>query len=854
MATKEMLPQILRGRGGDTPIFFDEIPWGNVIIKGEMFVHMHKSKNIHVYDVKTLKYKRTLVLPSLPFGNGVLGTDGEKLYTRLAESGSEFMIKEIDIQTGAKLGDLIQPATNISNSIASFCIVREWNMILMPNYDARIFMFDLTSGANLGVKTGVGVESTSAISIINNEYIGVLTYPSSFFLYAKVEEFNNVTANKILGMNFKSVKLFPTNYICGMASVGEFIFTPRHQADDKKLYWSSMKNYTGNDNNSERHLILHDGKYKTFNPRLKVKGLKSLIPTMTSDNSHGIASASASLDQNTGAFRVFDDNPTTYWTPPLKNGISWISYEFPSPMIFNAYHIQSSFYAEGFDPSNWDVEVWDGLKWITVDERREVKNWSHDGVVHMISNPNGVAYKKIRWKIYQNSGNKQPNVGVNTIKVFNINDGQGGWYDYSTATPSDYKDILNKGIKNIDDIKLEDWAILSNKNPKIKLIRYSNENLSSFAKEKEDVAQVKDSVNSKLYSKFLPFNQIAIPLSNISINEDIEKFDVTMNIEYHERFKLFVSFDNGMTWDSFKKGSWRNIDIHNELDIIQNGMKISEFELLRTKDFAKKAVYGFVKIGFMVEIDENEKEIVDVDGIKAFINAFMIGSEISSSTFYILNTTSTINISFEGNKLSGTLSDYDMGMVQYRVILNDKPYFPETGDFSKFFQSPEPIAINVQNKDLKMGQSNKIRIEFKDYWGNMDFWERSFIGTWAGLMFSDPTGQYYTTDIGDLLKYLQVGSLTAGQTSVENKIRLTNMYGYKVQDIKINAINSNLPTGVKLELSKTQFPFTPEQELSWNTILDNNRAVEFFARLATVHTANSVPNGKFEIRAKAKKI
>lgn len=850
MAEKTVLPYILKGYRGETPIISKEANWSTTVVGDEVFVTAHTPSGvtyIDVYDLSSFAFKRTIKPPIMLWAYGGLGTDGEKLYTRLSTTGQEYMIVEIDKETGAKIGNLVKPATNISSAIASFYIWRKWNMLLMPNYDGNVYIFDLTTGAQLGVKSGF-TSSQSGITVVNNEYIVTTAYANTIS-YARILDPENFNIQAFIDMKFSTVS-YPSQYAIGVASVGEYVFYTSY--NNQKVYWLNTKFIFGEDATSERYLVQHDSKYKTFNPKLKVKGLTNLIPLMTTNTSNGVASASSINSTSNEPHKAFDDNKATAWISANNHLMSWIAYEFDTPTVFNAYTIQAREDMVGESPRSWDVEVWDGTTWKKVDERRNQTYWTrYEERTFVFANQ--TAYKKIRWKIYQNNGYATYHT-IAGIKLFNITDGQGGWMTYSTSVPNNYDDILLKGIRDLSKIRESDWAILANTNPQIKVLRYNNQRLRDLPMTKLDIGATRASTKNVLVSEFLPLNQIAIPLTNISINEDIERFDVVVDKKYHEKIRLFVSFDNGLTWESFRKGMWSPVDINSEADIRANGMKPWEFESLRTKNFRNKISYGFIKVGFMLETDSFIKGNVEMDSIKAYIYTFMSGADISKAAFYILNTTSTINLTFVGNKLSGTLSDFDLGMVQYRVTLNGKPYYPTTGEFTALHYSPEPIALNIKNKDVNMGVRNSLMVEFKDYWGNTDTWQTFFIGTYAGLMFSDPTGQYYTTDVGDILKYLHIGTLTAGQASVENKITLTNMYGHKVSDIEIKAINADLPRGVRIELSKTQYPFVASDTLNWNTVLDYNKSVEFFARLASEYTANSVPNGKFEIRARATKV
>lgn len=848
MAENKLLPHIFKGMRGDNLFTFSEAMWGITRIGDEIYTAPYnQSDKIYVIKFGTFELVRTLKLEKKLYGSGSLGTDGEKLYTRLEGSTT---IVEIDKNNGMTKGSLVQPKTNISSSIASFVVNKDWNMVIMTDYGASLFAFDLTTGNQIGgVGTGLG-SYTTGVAIINKEYIAIGSYSSNIIYIAKINDYSNFTVQDFNALQFSGISA-GGGYVSGICSYGNFILYQTYNTGDLK--WFDVNRLRFGDSHSERYLVLHDSKYKTFNPLKKVKRLTNLIPALTSNISNGVASCSTKFNTTDtyDAFRAFDNNSSTAWVTAANSTYCWLAYEFTSPTLVNAYSVEARETTVGESPRSWRFEAFDGSKWIQLDRRLSESMWTK-GEVRAYTFKNTTSYSKYRIVFHDN--NTATMLAISNLKFYNIADGQGGWMDYSTTIPSNLNDIFINGIKDLSLIRESDWNILSTKDPKVKIIRYNDGALSDLAKNKTDVIAVKNGYKNTLNVRFTPVNQIAIPLDNISINEDIEKFDLGIDREYHDKVRIFVSFDNGITWESFKFGAWRNVDILNESDIMINGMKVWEFESLRTKDFKNKISFGFIKVGFMIETDIIEKGSVKIDDITAYIYTYMLGADISKMSLYILNTTAAINVTFVGNKLSGMLSDFDLGLVQYRVYLNGKPYYPITGDFTPLDYSPEPINLNIKNRDVLMNQINSLSVEFKDYWGNVDTWTTHFIGTYAGLMFADPSGKYYTTDIGEILQKLNLGTLTAGQTTPENKIQLINQYGNTVKDLEIRGVNEKLPNGVRVELSKTQYPFIPSDKLTWNTNLAYGDRVVFFMRLTTDIEANSVPNGQFEIRAKATKV
>jgi hypothetical protein len=201
--------------------------------------------------------------------------------------------------------------------------------------------------------------------------------------------------------------------------------------------------------------------------------------------------------------------------------------------------------------------------------------------------------------------------------------------------------------------------------------------------------------------------------------------------------------------------------------------------------------------------------------------------------------------------LVGQLNDADTGRVQYRVILNGNYYYPNFGEFSPLLPSPQNIQLNLSEKDVLFGQENVLKVEFKDYWGQVDSWQTTFVGTYSGIMFKDESGKFYSNSFGEILKRLEFGTLFAGQTTLEQKVIVKNQLGVKVQNLLLEIVKEKLPPGVSIELSRSNFPFSAEDPLLFNMFFDADEEFEFYVRIVTQATAPTAANGQFEIRAKA---
>lgn len=118
---------------------------------------------------------------------------------------------------------------------------------------------------------------------------------------------------------------------------------------------------------------------------------------------------------------------------------------------------------------------------------------------------------------------------------------------------------------------------------------------------------------------------------------------------------------------------------------------------------------------------------------------------------------------------------------------------------------------------------------------------------YSGLMFMDTSQQYYSTSIGELLRYLDFNTLIAGQNSLDVKVILTNTYPFNVKNLKITSIHHI--NGLQVELSKSNNPFISEETLMYNQELKFDETLDFYVRLAISESA--VGGGEFDIKVDA---
>ncbi|OME50662.1 hypothetical protein BSK59_22430 [Paenibacillus odorifer] len=356
-----------------------------------------------------------------------------------------------------------------------------------------------------------------------------------------------------------------------------------------------------------------------------------------------------------------------------------------------------------------------------------------------------------------------------------------------------------------------------------------------------------DEASRSLEIKALPFAQLILTPNDIKTYGNIKSFvasKIDQTIEGTLRF--IASFDSGVTWKISRFGKWESVAIDDLDSIKKRGMSLTTINSLPAA-----SIVGINRIGYYIDNNKHRNEDVKLDYLKIISNAPVNDVKFSDLAFYLLNTTATIQLSLQGNKLVGKLDDADTGRVQYRVSLNNKPYYPANGEFTALAPSPLNISFNISERDIVFDQENILKVEFQDFWGLTDFWQTTFIGTYSGIMFKDESGKFYSNSFGEVLKQLDFGDLIAGQSTLEQKVIVKNQLGVKVQNLILEVMKDRLPEGVKIELSRSNFPFTPEEPLLFNMFFDENEEFNFYVRIVTELTAPASPNGQFEIRAKA---
>lgn len=358
----------------------------------------------------------------------------------------------------------------------------------------------------------------------------------------------------------------------------------------------------------------------------------------------------------------------------------------------------------------------------------------------------------------------------------------------------------------------------------------------------------KDTAKKVLNLSALPVPQFVHPINVKNIkNGLLDLFAKDVSVTKNAKFLLTP---NNTTWYTWKQGNFVPITLTNE-NIIKEGLTAEQLDNLSSTDL-EAWTQQTINIGVFLADKIRGEEVTKVTEIGYSTELYSDTPKVEDINFYILNTTATIAVDLNGLTLTGQVDDADMTRVQYRVLLNDKPYYPDSGAFTPLSSPPLNIDISFRSDEIKIGDWNTVRVEFQDYFGTMDYWEAQFVGKYAGLMFKDESDNYYSSDLGAVLQYLDFGQILTGQVSVVHEVKVENTYGFNLTDVNITINTNQFAEGLYAQLGLSPENLDTVKTISLGDLADGT-STSFFIRLAS--QINAIPNDSktFNIVATAKR-
>ncbi|AHC19032.1 right-handed parallel beta-helix repeat-containing protein [Paenibacillus sp. FSL M7-0802] len=117
------------------------------------------------------------------------------------------------------------------------------------------------------------------------------------------------------------------------------------------------------------------------------------------------------------------------------------------------------------------------------------------------------------------------------------------------------------------------------------------------------------------------------------------------------------------------------------------------------------------------------------------------------------------------------------------------------------------------------------------------------------LGFRNEFGKYYTDNAGERLRYLEFGTLVASQTSSPKPVWVQNNADFPINQLKTWVDPATVAEGMEIDLSNSDTPFLPAQELSFNGTMAKGSAAKFYVRIKSDIAVKT--GGTFDLRAKA---
>ena len=309
--------------------------------------------------------------------------------------------------------------------------------------------------------------------------------------------------------------------------------------------------------------------------------------------------------------------------------------------------------------------------------------------------------------------------------------------------------------------------------------------------------------------------------STVTHNTSVS-FDVKVRYFYNKNIKMAFKVNDGEYGEYTTSVSPLTTNILSGL-ILANTLKIGSNDIT-------------IKIA-------NEDESVFIEQT---INGAITVTNSAPSLLFITANSDSFKCHFK-------IIDTDMDKISYRVTLNNSS---NEGivikDWSEFAAGPIEDIIYFDTNLIKVGEQNILKVEYKDSMDESNVMSATYVfeGKYKNLMFIDENGEYYTTDKGVLIKYLDFHQIIAGTVSDVKSITLRNNNAYAVDKLTLKLLVSQEAVGTNVLLSKNRSPFIGYNILEYgDEVIASGETKEFFVRVDTDVSASGICN--FEIDATA---
>jgi hypothetical protein len=136
---------------------------------------------------------------------------------------------------------------------------------------------------------------------------------------------------------------------------------------------------------------------------------------------------------------------------------------------------------------------------------------------------------------------------------------------------------------------------------------------------------------------------------------------------------------------------------------------------------------------------------------------------------------------------------------------------------------------------VNIGQSNTLVVTITDAVGGVTTITETFTADYDGLLFMDESNNYLSTDLGELLRYLDFGTLIAGYSSVAKQVQVFNKTGYAVSNaVMIGPGNINTAGTASIKLCATDSFATSSDTLTLSD-LNPGEKTSFYVRVESTN-------------------
>jgi len=220
-----------------------------------------------------------------------------------------------------------------------------------------------------------------------------------------------------------------------------------------------------------KNLILHDGKYKSFDISILPSPINAIPIMITNSDPSGRAFGS-SFFGDYEYFKAFDNNVNTSWISISDSYPHILGYEFPISKRIVSYSLQVRTLNQddlSSMPQDWTFEGSDdGTNW-TILDKRNGQTWNNSGQILNYTFTNYHSYKKYRIRITKNNGGRYPNqVSIGNFLMFSAenNDPSQIIKEVSSTLPTTEQflsygidelllsSLLNRRIETFDNLQM----------------------------------------------------------------------------------------------------------------------------------------------------------------------------------------------------------------------------------------------------------------------------------------------------------------------------------------------------------------------------------------------------------------